>query len=154
MGPNVRNGSEVDVQYPRCQRLLLPAARRGDYIRLMKALNASASVVALLISLGEISRFWGSERFIPMAMDELLIAAALVWAAWRARSDGAFWHLAAWSAFCGFVLVLLVETADHQMHGPAKAAGPFYLAALGAMLTLGLWAAVRALRLVRRERGR
>jgi hypothetical protein len=37
------------------------------------------------------------------------------------------------------------------MHGPAKAAGPFYLAALGAMLILGLWAAGRALRLIRRD---
>lgn len=139
---------------PRCQRLLLPLARRGDYIIPMRALNASAYLVALLISAGEISRFGGSERFIPMAVDELLIAMALVWAAWRAPSDGACWHLAAWSAFCGLVLVLLVETADHQMHGPAKAAGPVYLAALGAMLILSLWAAGRALRLVRREGGR
>lgn len=86
-----------------------------------------------------------------MAVDELLIAITLVWAARRAPSDGACWHLAAWSAFCGLALVLLVETADHEMHGPAKAAGPFYLAALGAMLILGLWAAGRALRLIRRD---
>jgi hypothetical protein len=117
-------------------------------------LNITAWLVALLISFGEIARFWGSERFIPMAVDELVIATALLWAAWRARSHGAIWHLPAWSAFCGLVLVLLVETADHQMHGPAKAAGPFYLAALGAMLILGLWALRRALRLVRREGGR
>jgi uncharacterized membrane protein YdbT with pleckstrin-like domain len=120
----------------------------------MRALNVAACLVALLISAGEIARFWGSYRFLPMAVDELLIAAALLWAAWRARSDGALWHLAAWSAFCGLILVLLVETADHQIHGPAKAAGPIYLAALGVMLILGLWAVRNALRLVRGAGGR
>lgn len=115
----------------------------------MRALNGLAYGVALLISAGEIGRFWGSGRFIPMALDELLIAAALVWAASRSRYDGACWHLPAWGAFCGLALVLLVETADHQMHGPAKAAGPIYLAALSFMLALGLWAVRRALHLVR-----
>lgn len=114
----------------------------------MGALNKLAYLVAFLISAGEIARFWGNARFVPMALDELAIAAALVWAAWRSSRDGACWHLAAWSAFCGLVLVLLVETADHQFHGPVKAAGPIYLAALGAMLLVGLWAAGRALRLV------
>ena len=120
----------------------------------MGALNGLAYLIALVISAGEIARFWGSERFIPMAVDELLIAAALVWAAWRSRYDGACWHLAAWGAFCALALVLLVQTADHQMHGPAKAAGPIYLTALGAMLLGGLWAVRRALRLVRRDLGR
>ena len=117
----------------------------------MRALNGLAVFTALVILAGEVARFWGSQRFIPMALDELFIAAALVWAAWRSARDGAGWHLAAWSAFCGLSLVLLIETADRQMHGPAKAAGPVYLAALGAMLILGLWAAWRALRLVRRD---
>ena len=120
----------------------------------MGALNGLAYSIALVIGAGEIARFWGSERFVPMALDELLVAAALVWAAWRSRFDGACWHLAAWGGFCGFALVLLVQTADHQMHGPAKAAGPIYLAALGAMLVLGLWAVGRALQLVRRDDGR
>jgi hypothetical protein len=116
----------------------------------MIALNRLACLVALLISAGEIARFWGSGRFVPMALDELLIAAALVWAATRSRPDG---HLAAWGAFCGLALVLLVETLDHQMHGPGKAAGPIYLAALGAMLILGLWVLGRALRLGRSGAG-
>ena len=119
----------------------------------MGALNGLACLTAFLISAGEIARFWGSARFIPMAIDELLIAAALVWAAWRSAYDGACWHLAAWGAFSGLSLVLLVETADHQMHGPAKAAGPVYLATLGVMLVLGLWAVGRAFRLVRRGTG-
>ena len=120
----------------------------------MGALNGAAYSIALVISAGEIARFWGSERFIPMALDELLISVALVWAAWRSRHDGARWHLAAWGAFCGLALVLLVQTADHQMHGPTKAAGHIYLAALSAMLIVGLWAVGRALQLVRRDGGR
>jgi hypothetical protein len=117
----------------------------------MKALNGLSCAVALIIAAGEIGRYWGSERFFPMALDELLVAAALVWAAWRSRVDGACWHLPAWGAFCGLTLVLLVETAGHQLHGPPKAAGPLYLAALSLMLIVGLWAVRRALQLVRPE---
>lgn len=116
----------------------------------MRTLNRLAILVATLISAGEIARFWGNPRFFPMAFDELLIAAALAWASWRASRDGAIWHVAAWGAFCGLVLALLVETADHQIHGPVKAAGPVYLAALSAMLALGLWAVRRAAGLLRR----
>jgi hypothetical protein len=134
--------------------ILLREHRFADYRPPMRALDGLAYAVALVISAGEIARFWGSERFVPMALDELLVAAALVWAAWRSQFDGAAWHVAAWSAFCGLTLVLLVETADHQMHGPAKAAGPVYLAALSAMLLVGLWALGRALRLVRSNAGR
>lgn len=116
----------------------------------MTALNRLAYVVAFLIAAGEIARFWGKARFIPMALDELLVAGALVWAASRAPRDGARWHVAAWAAFCGLTLVLLVETADHQLHGPAKAAGPIYLAALSTMLGVGLWAVGRAFRRIGR----
>ena len=120
----------------------------------MGALNAAAYSVALVIAAGEIARFWGSHRFIPSALDELLIAVALVWGAWRSKYDGACWHLATWSAFCSLALVLLVQTADHQMHGAGKAAGHIYLAALSAMLIVGLWAVRRALHLVRLDGGR
>jgi hypothetical protein len=120
----------------------------------MKLLDRTAYLIAFLIAAGEIARFWGNERFIPMALDELLVAAALAWAAWRSRRDGAVWHLPAWGALSGLALVLLVETADHQMHGPAKAAGPVYLVALGALLLIGLWAVGRAFRLVLAEQRR
>ncbi len=114
----------------------------------MGILNWLAYLTAVIISLGEIARFGGQPRFIPMALDELLVAAALTWAAWRAPRDGTCWHVAAWGAFSGLVLVLLVETADHMLHGPGKQAGTFYLIALGTMLALGLWAVRRALRLL------
>ena len=117
----------------------------------MTILNVAAYLIALLISAGEIARFGGTERFIPMALDEILVALALIWAALRSSRDGAVWHIAAWSALCGLVLVLLAQTADHQIHGPAKAHGPFYLAVLSALLVLGLWAARRALRLIRSD---
>ena len=120
----------------------------------MSALNRLAYLVAFMISAGEIARFWGSERFFPMALDELLVASALIWAARRSQYEGAACHLAAWGAFCGLTVVLLVETADHQIHGPAKAAGSLYLAALSTMLILGLWASWRALNLVQRGAGR
>jgi hypothetical protein len=120
----------------------------------MRTLNRLAWLVAILISSGEIARHWGSGRFVPMAFDELAIAAALVWAASRPAGGGAGRHVAAWAAFCGFTLVLLVDTADHQINGPAKAAGPVYLVALGLMLAVGLWAVRRALRLLRGGDGR
>ncbi|MDT9599120.1 hypothetical protein [Sphingosinicella rhizophila] len=119
----------------------------------MRALNGLAYAIALLLAAGEIARFWNSDRFFPMALDEMLVALALAWAAWRARHDGAAWHLAAWGGYCGLVLVLLIETADHQIHGPPKAAGSFYLAALSVMLLIGLWALRRAFRLMRQGSG-
>lgn len=117
----------------------------------MKSLNGLACLVAVIIVAGEIARFWGDPRFIPMALDELAVASALVWAAWRSGADGAIWHLPAWGSFAGLSLVLLVDTADHQMHGPAKEAGTAYLAVLGAMLVLALWAIGRAVRLGRQR---
>jgi hypothetical protein len=118
----------------------------------MRALNISAYTNAFVLLAGELARFWGSARFIPMAIDELLVAALLVGAAWKSRQDGGLLHLVAWGAFCGLVLTLLVDTADHQMHGPVKAAGPAYLTILASMLIFGMWATLRALRISRRAR--
>lgn len=116
----------------------------------MNALNRIALLTAVIISAGEFARYWGSPHFFPAAFDELAVASALVWAAWRAPRDGAGWHVAAWGGLCGLALVLLVETADHQLHGPAKANGTTYLVTLGALLMLGLWAVARSARLVGR----
>ncbi len=134
--------------------LRLVEARPTVYLVAMGKLNGLAYLIAFVISLGEFARFWGSARFIPMAIDELLVAAVLIWAAWRAPRDGACWHVAAWGAFCGLMLALLVETADHQMHGPVKSAGTLYLVALGGLLIVGLWAVRRALRLLGPNIGR
>ena len=120
----------------------------------MRFLNWLAFGLAGLISLGEVARFWGDARFIPMALDELLVAAALIWAGWRGRNQDAQPHLVAWGAFSGLMLVLLVETAAHQIHGPEKAAGQLYLVALSVLLIPGLGAIHATLRLLRQSRGR
>lgn len=117
----------------------------------MRALTGLATAVAALLFLGEAARFWGDARFFPMAFDELGVAALLVWAATRAPHKAVPWHLVAWGAFCGMVMVLLVETASHQIHGPQKAAGPVYLVALGTLLLIGLWALRRAFALMGRH---
>lgn len=110
----------------------------------MRALNGLAIIVAALLTLGELARFWGDARFFPMAFDELAVAGLLLWSATRAPDRAGPWHVAAWGAFCGMVLVLLVETASHQIHGPQKAAAPLYLVALTTLLSAGLWALRRA----------
>lgn len=114
----------------------------------MRALNGLAYLFGSLMALGEIARFWGDARAFPFALDEMLVAALLFWAASRAPDAAARWHLAGWGAFCGLVVVLLVETAGYQIHGPAKAAGPLYLAILSIMMVAGLWALRRAMGLL------
>lgn len=110
----------------------------------MRILNVLAVIAALLLATGEIARFWGDPRFFPMAADEFLVAGLLLWAAARRGAAAARSHLLAWSLFSGFVLVLLVETADRQLHGPVKEAGSIYLAALLTLFLIGLWAIRRA----------
>jgi hypothetical protein len=61
----------------------------------MRALNISAYITAFVLLAGELARFWGSARFIPMAIDEILVAALLVGAAWQSRQDGGLLHLVA-----------------------------------------------------------
>ena len=114
----------------------------------MRALNGLSCAVAALLFLGEVARFWGDVRFFPMAFDEIGVAALLIWAATRTPDKAVPWHLAGWGACCGMVMVLLVETASHQIHGPQKAAGPVYLFALSTLLLTGLWALLRAFALM------
>ncbi|MFN3945725.1 MAG: hypothetical protein ACK4K7_12435 [Allosphingosinicella sp.] len=87
-----------------------------------------------------------------MAFDELAVAAALAAAAWTAPRWGAAPLAAAWGAFSGLMLALLVPTLDHLLFGPPKESAVFYAVALSAMLALGVWATLRAL-LLTRERG-
>jgi hypothetical protein len=116
----------------------------------METLCRLSYVVALVIASGEVARYWGRPAFVPMAFDELAVAAALAWTASRAPRAGAAPLLAAWGGFCGLMLVLLVQNADHLIHGKPKANGWIYVAALSALLLIGLWAVGRALRLLRR----
>ena len=114
----------------------------------MGPLRVVTVLVALLIGAGEIARWWGQARFLPMALDELLVAGALLVAAAIAGKAGSGPLAAAWGAFCGLVLTLLVETLDHLLAGPAKARAEFYAIVLAAMLLVGLWGLFRAIRLI------
>lgn len=107
-------------------------------------------LVAVLLAVGEIARWWQSPRFLPLAFDELLVAAALAGAALKRpsgfRRSGGAALAAAWGAFCGLTLSLLVPTLDHLMHGPPKDGAGFYAGILAVMLAVGLWAVARAMR--------
>jgi len=118
----------------------------------MKALRILTALVALLLAAGEVARWWGSPRFLPLAFDELLLAAAMLAAAVLAGRSGAAPLAAAWGAFCGLTLGLLVPTLDHLLNGPEKASAGFYAAVLAAMLLVGLLALLWALALLRRGR--
>jgi hypothetical protein len=112
----------------------------------MTILRIFTAVIAVLLAGGEVARWWGQERFLPLAFDELLVAAGLLWAAVAGHRIGL---TAAWGAFCGFTLSLLVPTLDHLLYGPPKESAGFYAAVLGAMLTAGVLALAAALRLTR-----
>ncbi|PBN42274.1 hypothetical protein SxD43FB_17285 [Sphingobium sp. D43FB] len=103
----------------------------------------------MLLALGEIARWWGNPRLVPLALDECVVAAALLGAALASRRLGPAPLAAAWGCYCGLVLSLLVPTLDHLLHGPPKDSAVFYAVILAAMLTPGLWAVGRALALCR-----
>ena len=115
----------------------------------MRSLRVLTVVVALLIALGEVARWWGQARLVPLAFDELLVAAAMLGAAAIAPRAGTAPLAAAWGLFCGLTLGLLMPTLDHLLHGPPKVSVGFYAGVLAAMLAVGMWAAVRALLLGR-----
>ena len=115
----------------------------------MRSLRVLTVLVALLIALGEVARWWGQARLVPLAFDELLVAAAMLGAAAIAPVAGTGPLAAAWGLFCGLTLGLLVPTLDHLLHGPPKASAGFYAIVLAAMLAVGVWAVVRALLLGR-----
>lgn len=115
----------------------------------MRSLRIFTYTVAVLIALGEVARWWGNERFLPMALDELLVAFALVGAAAAAGRAGPAPLAAAWGIFCGLTLALLMPTMDHLLHGPPKESAVFYTAILSGMLGVGLWALSRSLAIVK-----
>jgi hypothetical protein len=114
----------------------------------METLRRLTFAFALLIAAGELARYWGKPAFVPMALDELAVAGALGWAAWRRSAAGL---AAAWGAFCGLMLGLLVQNADHVIHGRPKDNAWVYVAALSLLLAIGLWAVRRALALLGRR---
>ena len=112
----------------------------------MKILRAATLIVSVLMALGEIGRWWGDPRFVPLAFDELTVAAAMAIAAILAPKAGAVPLAAAWALFCGLNLGLLVTSLDHLFFGPPKDSAVFYSVVLAAMLAAGAWATFSALR--------
>ncbi|MDB5368681.1 MAG: hypothetical protein JWP20_239 [Roseomonas sp.] len=110
-------------------------------------LQVLAVMIGFLVASGEIARRWGDSHFIPLALDDLLVAAALFWAAWRARDHGPAPLVAGWGAYSGLMLMLLTLNLDYVINDMAKAGRAFYSIILALMLALGLWATWQALRL-------
>src|SRR5690606_17214821 len=106
-----------------------------------------AVMIGFLIASGEIARRWGDAHFIPLALDDLLVAGMLFWAAWRARDHGPAPLVAAWGLFSGLNIVLLMINLNFVLHGIPKVGGVFYPVILSLMLALGLWATWQAMRL-------
>lgn len=115
----------------------------------MNKLKVVTLLVATLLAIGEISRWWGDPRLVPLAFDELAVAAAMLGAALAATRFGPAPLAAAWGCFCGLAVSLLMVTLDHLLHGPPKESAVFYAIILAAMLALGLGALGRALALCR-----
>ena len=115
----------------------------------MTLLRVSTLVIALLLALSEIGRWWGKPRMLPLVLDELVVALALLIALRLAPRQGTAPLAAAWALFSGLMLSLLVPTLDHMLFGPPKESAGFYAGALGALLAVGVWATLRALRLAR-----
>ena len=113
----------------------------------MRVLRILAVVMALLLVTGEVARR-GAAGLVPLGMDDLAVAAVLGWAAWRSGRAGPAPLLAAWSGYCGFVLVVLVLNVAPLFGAEDKPGARLYGAVLGAMLLMGLWAAWRAMRLL------
>lgn len=118
----------------------------------MKALVILTIAMALLLAGGEAARWWGQARFIPLALDELLVAALMIGSAAAARRFGTVPLAAAWGVFCGLILGLLVPILDHLLHGPAKEGAGFYALILAAMLCVGAGSTAGALSLSRPRR--
>jgi hypothetical protein len=82
-----------------------------------KGLRFLTFAVALLLALGEMARWWGSARMVPLALDEWLVAAALAGAAWIAPRRGVGPLAAAWGLFTGLMLGLSAVRAREGERG-------------------------------------
>jgi hypothetical protein len=111
-------------------------------------LQVLAVMIGFLVASGEIARRWGDSHFIPLALDDLAVAALLFWSAWRARDHGPAVLVGSWGVFSGVNLLLLMINLDFVLHGIPKTGGVFYSVILSLMLALGLWATWQAMRLV------
>lgn len=118
----------------------------------MKILRIVTYAMAALLALGEIGRWWGDPRFLPLAFDELAVASVMAWAAFAAPKRGMAPLLAGWGLYCGLVIALLVPALDHLLFGPPKESAIFYSVVLGALLAVGIWALITALAADRRQR--
>lgn len=105
----------------------------------MQRLSWFTLVVAALLAGGEIARWWGNPRMLPLVLDELIVAAALIGGALACKRYGPQMLAAAWASYCGLFVALLVPTLDHLLYGPPKESAGFYATLLSVMLALGLW---------------
>ncbi|MBO1074126.1 hypothetical protein [Roseomonas marmotae] len=110
-------------------------------------LQVLAVIIGFLVASGELARRWGDPQFVPLALDDLAVAAMLFWGAWRARDHGPAALVASWGLFSGLMLMLLTINLNFVVQDIAKPGRVFYSVILTAMLGLGLWATWNSLRL-------
>lgn len=110
-------------------------------------LQVLAVMIGFIVASGEIARRWGDPHFIPLALDDLTVAAVLFWSAWRARTNGPAVLVAGWGLYSGLMLTLLVINVDFLIADIAKTGRAFYSIILVLMLSLGVWATWQSLRL-------
>jgi hypothetical protein len=115
----------------------------------MTALRLFTLVIAMLLAGSEAARWWGDARIVPLAFDEWVLAAILLWAVWVAPQRGACPLALAWVLVSGWVLALFVPTLDHLLFGEPKASAAFYAVTLGTMQAVAVSAAFVSLRLAR-----
>lgn len=116
-----------------------------------KFLRIFSAIVAALLFAGETARWWGNPRFIPLAFDELLLAAILIGGA-RSRRFGTLPLAIGWAALAGHTLGQLVPTLDHLLAGPPKDSANFYAVILTIMLAVEIAALSCSVKLAHRLR--